>query len=547
MKKKTASILFSILNTVFFAIQFACLNLQLNKKGTLHPGIVVLGLLVSVALGIGCTKLAYLLYPRIKKVCVLKSVPYSKNEKTVFNSFPLLWLILFAIQIPMFLVFYPGICAYDAYVQIGQCIDGAYVDHHPFLHTLVIKVFWEIGRKLGNLNLGVALFVLFQMIVISASFAACIGMLRKAGASRRILRVLLIFFALYPYNVFISLSVAKAALFTAAFVPFTILTGLELYDKENHIRITGRTIASVLLVIPVVAFRTNARYAVLVFIFALAIAVVFSKKQRKTRSLVLLSTLAGFFVSMVILNIGTKVFHVTQGDRREMLSIPVQQLARTAYYHENELSDYELLHINSVILNEAWRDYDPSISDPVKRNVNTYHVLHSLKDVAKVYLRLLVRYPQEFVNAFLAENSGYLYLADRSSLSIYGDKEGLGFVQTRWAPDMEGYGVTETPLFPGINSLIKRILSNNILQRIPIISIFFMPGIVTWIYLYALLWFITSRNRNMFLIILLPVAYLCTLLLGPTVQMRYIYPIWSLLPLCMALYKTKRNEEIRNV
>ncbi len=543
MSKKITSILFSILNTVFFAVQLACLNLQLNPKGTLHPGILVLGLAVSAVAGIGCTKLAYLVYPKLAKRMRSGSVPCGKNEKTVFNSFIILWLILFAVQIPMFLVFYPGICAYDAYVQIGQCIDGAYVDHHPFLHTLVIKVFWEIGRKLGNLNLGVALFVLFQMIVISASFAACIVMLRKAGASRRILRVLLIFFALYPYNVFISLSVAKAALFTAAFVPFTILTALELYDREDRFRITGRSIVSALLVIPVVAFRTNARYAVLVFILGLFIAILFSKKQRKTLSRVLVSTLAGFAASMLILSIGSKAFKVVQGDRREMLSIPVQQLARTTYYHENELSDYELLHINSVILNEAWRDYDPSISDPVKRNVNTYHVLHSLKDVSKVYLRLLVRYPQEFINAFLAENSGYLYLADSSSLSIYGDKEGLGFVQTRWAPDMEGYGVTETPLFPGINSLIKRILSNNILQRIPIISIFFMPGIVTWIYLYALLWFITSRNRNMFLIILLPVAYLCTLLLGPTVQMRYIYPVWALLPLFMALYRIKRNED----
>ena len=536
-------ILFSILNTIFFAIQLACFNLQVNPEGKVAPGAVLAGLLAAILLGIGC---AWLGSKFLSRLCskVSRCLAYTQEEKTVFKSFPIVWLILFLIQIPMFLIFYPGICAYDAYVQIGQCISGEYVDHHPFLHTFVIRIFWEIGQAVGDKNLGVALFVLFQMIALSASFAACIVILCKAGAGKRSIRLLMIFFALYPYHVFISLSVTKAALFTAAFAPYVVLTGLELYDKDKRFKITGGLIVSALLITPVVAFRTNARYAVLAFIMVLVIAVIVSRKRRINYLRVLISTILGLAVAMTIINVSEKAFHVVQGDRREMLSIPVQQLARTVYYHADELTDYELLHINSVILNEAWREYDPAISDPVKRNVNTYHVLHSIKDVANVYLRLLIRYPEEFINAFLAENSGYLYLSDTSSLRIYGAGEGLGFVQTRWAPDMEGYGVTERSLFPGINAGIKHILSENLLQRIPVIRIFFMPALITWLYFYALLWMIVSGRGETFMILCLPSAYLCTLLLGPTVQMRYIYPVWALLPICFALHRSKMNRDV---
>ena len=69
-----------------------------------------------------------------------------------------------------------------------------------------------------------------------------------------------------------------------------------------------------------------------------------------------------------------------QEDKREMLSMPIQQLARTMIYHggagvladdDNTMGESEKALINDFILSEAYKNYDAHISDPVKRHTNT--------------------------------------------------------------------------------------------------------------------------------------------------------------------------------
>ena len=75
--------------------------------------------------------------------------------------------------------------------------------------------------------------------------------------------------------------------------------------------------------------------------------------------------------------------HAEQGDRREMLSMPIQQMARCMIYHggvgvlpadDGTMSEQDRALVNDFILDEAYRDYDPGIADPVKRHTNTYVV-----------------------------------------------------------------------------------------------------------------------------------------------------------------------------
>ncbi len=465
--------------------------------------------------------------------------PVSKAKP--FLSFPLCWLILFAAYIPGFLIFYPGILAYDAFSQIGQSISLQFVDQHPVLHTLLIKLFWDLGKMIGNVTLGISLFVLLQMILLSLGLSFSVSLLWKNGLSGRGCTVLMVLFALFPYNVLISLSVAKAALFAAAFVPFCVLIWVIVTKGRNSLKWDRYDLLLFILTLPSVFFRSNARYAILAAAGIVLLASIFSKKGRMLFLRLFTVMSAGTLLSMVIMSFTLKAVNATQADRREMLSVPAQQIARTACYHEGEFTEEERWHLNEFILNEAWKEYRPSLADPVKRWVNTYHVKARLKSFIKVYLGLFAKYPGEYFNAGLTLDAGYLYLFDKSCLDVYGYGAGYGFVQTTWPNEIFDYGIEQASLFPGAYEAVERLLSDNTIQELPVAGFLFRPGYVMWAYLYLILAFLYAKRPAESLAPVLAFLYIGTLLLGPCVQMRYIYPVWALLPLCVAAFFTKKE------
>ena len=190
--------------------------------------------------------------------------------------------------------------------------------------------------------------------------------------------------------------------------------------------------------------------------------------------------------------------------------------------------------IDNFILDEAWRLYDPVISDPVKRHVNTWYALHFPKQTFETYLRLFREYPSEYINSFFANNAGYLYIGDRTCLKVYGDAPGHGLVQTDWANDMYDYGASHASLFPWFYNVLEKMNSENILQRIPVLGMILVPGYVIWCFIYfaVVCWY--KKKYPLVISIVLAVSYIGTLLLGPTVQMRYIYPVWIFLPFLAA-------------
>lgn len=476
-------------------------------------------------------------------ICLSKLLnKYRKPKETKeFNSkffrFPIVWAVIFLLHLPLYLAFFPGICAYDAYVQLEQCISGNYIDHHPFLHTLILKFFWDFGEKVSNVTLGIALFVLFQMLVLTAAFSFCICYLKKKGLSKGKTIGLFIFFIIFPYNVFIELSVAKAALFTAPLIVFLTVFMASFMEERDEFSFKLQDLLMILLIIPIVAFRTNARYALLATLGVMVLALIFSKEKRKLIARLSCVLLAGITVSLLFLTALTKAFNVTQGDRREMLSVPIQQLARVAYEYGPELTEENMYHINGFILDEAYKNYDPVISDPVKRHVNTYHALHEAKGFIKTYVELFTKYPAAYVDAFLLQNAGYLYLFDRTCLRIYSDDFGYGFVQTKWPDRIYEYGIEKKPVFSGLFNVTETMLSDNTLQKLPVFGFIFRPGYVLWAYIYLIALCLYTKKARLSIPMLVPLFYIGTLLLGPTVQMRYIYPVWVSLAVFIVSFK----------
>jgi hypothetical protein len=271
----------------------------------------------------------------------------------------------------------------------------------------------------------------------------------------------------------------------------------------------------------------------------------------------------------------TALFNLTdaeQGDRREMLSMPIQQFARCMLYHggvgeldedDGAMDDEAKSLINDFLLDESYREYVPAFADPVKRHTNTYVARYRAGEFISTYIRLLRDYLGDFINAALALDAGYLYPGDTSHAHI-NEEEGLkgrGYIQTYWLEsDLTPRGLTKASKWESLHDIMESWADRNAYLNIPVLKYFFVPGSFFWAYvlLFGMLLMKavmmkdimmkaimndTDGRWRMLLPVILVFGYYVTLFLGPTVQLRYIFPLMAVLPF-MALLSFAKGKEI---
>lgn len=463
-------------------------------------------------------------------------------------------LLLLLAWLPCYLAYYPGICAYDAPVQTGQIMEHYYFDHHPIVHTLFLQgMLWLGSCIFGSVNAGMAFYTAVQMLLLAASVAY--GMLvlyrRKIAAGWQLgIQILGMFF---PFHWYMSVSMTKDTVFSA-FILLQLVSLMDLlWEDRNTWRPGIRDLVYALGTVGMILFRNNGKYAMIVLLAFVFLAFCFGKKARKLWGRLLVVSGAAFCVGLFALSAVFSATHAEQGDRREMLSMPIQQLSRCMIYHggvgvlaedDGTMDPEDKALINDFILDEAYRDYDPGIADPVKRHTNTYVVRYRSGEFIRVYLHLLTEYPGDMVNAALATNAGFLSPFDTThgEVNRVEDRAGLSYVQTRWEEDtLNGRGIYKDSKWPWLFERLEDWAENNSYLRIPVLKYLFVPGSYLWMYL-ALAAILVIADRKRFCLPLAIVAgYYGTMLLGPTVQMRYVYPVMLALPFLLVLATGRRK------
>ena len=476
-----------------------------------------------------------------------------QNRSGVQIFFGSLLLLLLA-WLPVYLAYYPGICAYDAPVQTGQIMEHYYFDHHPIVHTLFLQgMLWLGNHIFGNVNAGMALYTAVQMLLLAGSMAY--GMLvlhrRKIAAGWQLtIQILGMFF---PFHWYMSVSMTKDTVFSAfLLLQLVCLTDL-LWEDSNSWRPGIRDLFYALATVGMILFRNNGKYAMIVLLAFAFLMFCFGKKARKLWGRLLVVSGAAVCVGLFVLSAVFSATHAEQGDRREMLSMPIQQLSRCMIYHggigvlaedDGTMDAAGKALINDFILDEAYRDYDPGIADPVKRHTNTYVVRYRSGEFIRVYLHLLGNYPGDMINAALATNAGFLSPFDTTHADVnrVEGRAGLSYVQTRWEEDtLNGRGIYKDSKWPWLFDRLENWAENNSYLRIPVLKYLFVPGSYLWLYL-ALAAVLVIADRKRFCLPLAIVAgYYGTMLLGPTVQMRYVYPVMLALPYLLAFATGRRK------
>lgn len=524
-----------------FLFALSCvLGRMLQKEGHTCRTLAGLskGLLALIFMTIVSSVLVMLLFKGLSKLRDgrLKS-RISGKEYSNLSVFLFYAGVILLCWIPVFLAYYPSVFAYDAEGQLYQVLAHDYSTHHPLLHTLFLGAFFNLGNELfHSYSAGMALHSAAQMLLMAGIFGWAEMVLYRERTSWVMRFILLAFYALFPANSVLALSTTKDVLFSG----LTLLHMLVLYLWVQE-RCTGRrkiVTGYILLSVMMLLFRNNAVYAYLV---SQPVVLFLWKKSGKTgwkqyMTAALLSL--GFFAAGAA---GLKAATgARNGSPREMLSVPLQQMARTRVMYEEEIEDVMREKLNAYLPAEwVFAAYNPHLADPVKGRA----VIHDdPAGLIRTWAQLGVRFPLTYADAFLDNSIGYWYIADQSHAEIYGvgTESGFGYLSTDNRTMPAGCEIVEHSLAPGLRVFMEQIVSDNEYRKIPVFSVIFSPAFYWWLLCFYIAFCLYRKEDKLLLPVLFLAVYYLTLLLSPTVLIRYMYPFVVSVPTMLCLISAKK-------
>ena len=559
MDRRRGYIVFSFIMIMCFVCSFT--GKQLAEQGNIlwtggyAAKLMALSTFFGVIFGVALIEL-FLLWEQKKGVFFEKGTRDTRGvgrcsfRKAFFVSLALVLVV----WLPVYFAYYPGICSYDITIQSGQFVSHEYNDHHPLAHTLLMEAFYRVGIAMGNANLGMGLYVLFQMLALAGAISFGIAFVYCKKASFCWIIVLQLGMMLYPFHWYMSVSATKDTIFTAC-VLMMLWCMLGLIDEQrDELRIGKWDVGFVVSTVLMVLFRNNGKYAFIVTLGFLFLIAILAKRRRGQYVRMFADGAVALGVGVILVTVLFRVTGAVQGDKREMLSMPIQQLSRTMLYHggvgmyeqdDNTISEQDKLLIDAFLPGQAYLDYRPDISDPVKKQTYTYVFRYQLGEFLKTYVGLFFDYPGDYLNAFLAQNAGFLYPFDTSHayINLNGVDDGLGYIQTRWVEsELNPRGIYKDSKLTDLHAWLEKFANENGYLNLPFLKYIMMPGGFVWFYLIYAGYLFWKRQYRYLIPLTFMLGYFATLLLGPTVQLRYIYPMMVGLPILM-LGSSRRKDD----
>lgn len=413
--------------------------------------------------------------------------------------------------------FYPGILTPDSIWQIKQTMSNIYSNHHPFAHTMVIKIIIGIGMRLfGDINKATALYSVCQIAFMAGVFSYVIVTLYQMKISRKWIIGCLVWYALMPYHIMYSFTMWKDVAFgglVTIFITatFRILRGIGKNQIKNYaIAFVGS--------MGMCLFRSNGWFAFLIT----TVIFMFMYGRHKKELLSMFSIV--LILSFILLHPVLEYLDVEQPDIIEALSVPAQQIARVIT-DCNDLTEEQMELLNKIVNTEEISSvYLPYISDPVKTIVrekgNQDYLVEHKMDYAMLWIEIGISHMKEYFEAWVDLtkgywNGGYDYVIWSSGVA----QNDLGIVNSVKTENERGFGNTYFWLY----------------SHVPFLQLFISIGLFSWIVMGAcVMGMFFNRRDTVFLTVPL-IAVIFSLLIATPVyaEFRYAYAIFTSVPMIL--------------
>lgn len=447
--------------------------------------------------------------------------------------FFIVWAFIFIMWLPAYLILYPGVLSYDMISQTTSALGEITNNHHPVLHTWLIRVFMRMGEKLfSSYESGIGLLSLLQMIILSYALSRMVMLLKKKAVPILLVIGTAVLSAVWFMNACLSVTMIKDTLH-AAFLVLFCCHFVEIATNPSEYIARKRN----LVLFPIVsffmcAFRNNGLHIYL-FCFAILLVLRISRFRRVKRYLPLIAVV---ILPVIMFKIYTgPVFDalgIEPGQVREALSIPIQQLQRVAVKRAGELTPEQTEMMGYYIDDLEWRswspgrEYDPFISDPAKSCFISSRYEDDPIAFWKIYLQSGKQFSKEYLVAFLSNTLGYWYPGYYDFSYVMYDN----YAPETFPEPLERKSILKSKALEGY---YESLCSSDFWRSTWGVRIFFVSGFAPWILIFAVV--LSWRKKGFFTMTLplfLPlIAQYGIMLLSPMSSFRYSWPYYLMLPL----------------
>lgn len=451
------------------------------------------------------------------------------------------FLFLILCWLPVFLAVYPGFFVYDAQDEYIQVAARTFSTHHPLVHVLLLGgVVCGIHKLTDSYNMGIACYTVFQMAAAAGVFTFLFSYLRKKKVSRVIRLIGIVWLGLFPTAVMFTLCSAKDALFTLALLLLLVCL-LEMGTEDAFFEKKEWQLLFVLAGMGMMLLRNNGFYAFLVMI---PLLLLLQKKRRGRLLFLAVCAVAG----CLVINGGLKLaLHADNSEYQELLTVPIQQLARTCKYAPEVFSEEDMEILHEVLDEEALSLYTPRLSDPVKYRFDNAAFVRDKGRYAKLWLRVGMKKPLIYLNAWLMTSYGFWY--PDTIINVYGGNTVFTFTykdNSYFGYEVEQPGVRESKI-PWLDEVYRKLSLEVWKEKVPVVSWLFSPGAMFWLYAFLFAWLLNNRRYEL-LYPFLPIFLIwLTVLLGPTYLPRYVLFFWYCLPLFLAVAQMGFGGDAKNI
>lgn len=476
-------------------------------------------------------KVISFLFKKLDNIKWKESQEFNKIIK-IFNEHQFLFcfIIILICWLPYIISFYPAILSPDPSYQIMQFfhIDNKYstysilldpsviiTNHHPVIHTLLLGSMVKIGTLLGSVNIGLFLYSIIQILILSSTLSYTIVFLKNIKTPKKYLLLCLIIYALTPVFPFYSMSAVKDVIFGSLIILYII----SIYQFMNKKEITFKDmLKELLLMILIILFRNNGFHVILLsFPFLL-----FYKNKKQILMIFLLMLTFNITYNKVIL----PYFKITPSSIREVLSIPFQQTARYVNEYDSELSGKDKKIINQILEYDTLATrYNPELADPVKNKFNRYYKSEDLKEYFKVWKKGLFKHPITYIEATVHNTYGYFY-PFKTNWYFY-HKYDTRIVK-------KGFDYHYNSLSSERNFLM---IIATIFPYIPVIGFLVNIGFNSWILLFMACYLIYQKKYKSLVVLLPSFVLLLVCIASPAnTYFRYALPNIFAMPLLFGIF-----------
>ncbi len=218
-------------------------------------------------------------------------------------------------------------------------------------------------------------------------------------------------------------------------------------------------------------------------------------------------------------------------ERFEKLSVPLSQIAAVYQEYDDEIGGEEEILIRKYIPDVEY--YDRFFADPIKGNFNSVAYLWDKNEFRNLWLRLAVKYPGKYIEAFLALNLPYWY-PEMDSVREYIETDNYS----------DDYPVERKNLLPYVYDWYEKVSENEAeWMHFPLFKQLFSIGMPIWVLLFFEILFLMQKKRAAALAVPAVVLLWLTYMLGPVSSFRYIEPLLLTYPVWIVLALERRKED----